>query len=81
MSISISIPIITIITMSNHTYAHTQTKSLSVTITMLPQGFQIWVNVPARHKMDDPQYGTEPPDRLPYINIKDGVGVRVLAGT
>eukprot|EP01031_Cornospumella_fuschlensis_P034152 gene34152-41340_t len=38
------------------------------------QGFQIWVNVPARYKMDDPQYGTEPPERLPYLDLSEGVG-------
>ena len=25
-------------------------------------GFQIWVNVPSARKMDDPRYGTEPPE-------------------
>jgi len=30
-------------------------------------GFQIWINVPSKHKMDNPRYGTQPPDTLPLI--------------
>lgn len=42
-------------------------------------GFQIWINVPAERKGDDPRYGTEPPENIPVV--EDG-GVRslVLAG-
>ena len=43
-------------------------------------GFQIWVNVPARNKMDDPAYGTVPADRLPVVQLPHGVVARVLAG-
>jgi quercetin 2,3-dioxygenase len=43
------------------------------------QGFQIWVNVPSARKMDDPRYGTEPPENIPTIEA-DGVTARLLAG-
>eukprot|EP01041_Mallomonas_annulata_P011889 gene11889-24910_t len=42
-------------------------------------GFQIWVNVPSNRKMDDPRYGTEPPENIPVFT-SDGVSVRILAG-
>lgn len=42
-------------------------------------GFQIWVNVPARFKMADPKYGTEPPERLPSFDLGDARGT-LLAG-
>lgn len=44
-------------------------------------GFQIWVNVPAARKRDAPRYGTEPPERLPLLDLGTGVGTaRLLAG-
>jgi redox-sensitive bicupin YhaK (pirin superfamily) len=43
-------------------------------------GFQIWVNVPSSRKMDDPRYGTEPPENLPILNHTPGVTGRLLAG-
>jgi redox-sensitive bicupin YhaK (pirin superfamily) len=48
-------------------------------------GFQIWVNVPSARKMDDPRYGTEPPENIPVLSIQSEEGVqighaRVLAG-
>jgi redox-sensitive bicupin YhaK (pirin superfamily) len=36
----------------------------------LIQGFQIWINVPAQHKMDDPRYGTVPTKDLPLVQIQ-----------
>jgi redox-sensitive bicupin YhaK (pirin superfamily) len=44
------------------------------------QGFQIWINVPADKKMDDPRYGTAPTNKLPLIQVGAGVKARVLAG-
>jgi redox-sensitive bicupin YhaK (pirin superfamily) len=45
------------------------------------QGFQIWINVPADRKMDDPRYGTVPSKDLPMVTLKDGGGTAlVLAG-
>jgi len=43
-------------------------------------GFQIWINVPSERKMDDPRYGTEPPENIPVFS-GEGVSARVLAGT
>jgi redox-sensitive bicupin YhaK (pirin superfamily) len=44
-------------------------------------GFQLWVNLPAAHKMDPPRYQDIPPDAVPEVALEDGVTVRVLAGT
>jgi len=43
-------------------------------------GFQIWVNVPSERKMEDPLYGTEPPENIPNIEVCEGVKARLLAG-
>jgi hypothetical protein len=43
------------------------------------QGFQIWINVPGKHKMDDPRYGTVPSTDLPLVQL-EGATARVLAG-
>eukprot|EP00607_Mallomonas_marina_P010072 CAMPEP_0182418298 /NCGR_PEP_ID=MMETSP1167-20130531/2768_1 /TAXON_ID=2988 /ORGANISM="Mallomonas Sp, Strain CCMP3275" /LENGTH=310 /DNA_ID=CAMNT_0024592443 /DNA_START=182 /DNA_END=1114 /DNA_ORIENTATION=- len=42
-------------------------------------GFQIWVNVPSSRKMEDPRYGTEPPENIPLFT-SPGVSARVVAG-
>lgn len=46
-------------------------------------GFQIWINVPSVAKMNDPAYGTEPPENLPTAALQDGGKgfSRLLAGT
>jgi quercetin 2,3-dioxygenase len=48
-------------------------------------GFQLWINVRKEHKMDDPEYGTVPPDDIPLINVGSSTTsqaqARVLAGT
>jgi len=44
------------------------------------QGFQIWINVPADKKMNDPAYGTVPTSQLPLVDVNEGVNARVLAG-
>lgn len=44
-------------------------------------GFQIWVNVPSKHKYDDPDYGTHDVDEMPVTIITEGVSARVLAGS
>jgi redox-sensitive bicupin YhaK (pirin superfamily) len=44
-------------------------------------GFQLWVNLPAAHKMDPPRYQDIPPDAVPEVALDDGVTARVLAGT
>lgn len=42
---------------------------------------QLWVNLPARHKMDPPAYQGIPSDRIPLVELPDGAGsLRVIAG-
>lgn len=46
----------------------------------LLEGFQLWVNLPAAHKMDAPHYQEYAADRIP-VELRDGgVRVRVIAG-
>jgi hypothetical protein len=47
----------------------------------LLEGFQLWVNLPAAHKMDPPAYQEHPANRIPLETRDDGVEVRVIAGT
>jgi redox-sensitive bicupin YhaK (pirin superfamily) len=47
----------------------------------LLEGFQLWVNLPAAHKMDPPAYQEHPANRIPLETRDDGVAVRVIAGT
>ncbi|MFH1808150.1 MAG: pirin family protein [Pseudomonadota bacterium] len=44
-------------------------------------GFQIWVNLPARLKMTRPRYQDVPSARIPVVKRDDGVQVRVIAGS
>jgi redox-sensitive bicupin YhaK (pirin superfamily) len=46
----------------------------------LMQGFQLWVNLPARDKMTTPRYQDIAPDRIPEVAC-GGSLVRVIAGT
>jgi hypothetical protein len=43
-------------------------------------GFQIWVNLPAKLKMTRPRYQDVPAGRIPVVKRADGVEVRVVAG-
>ena len=43
-------------------------------------GFQLWVNLPAKHKMVDPKYQDIPAENIPMI-ISDGTKVRIIRGT
>ena len=47
----------------------------------LMQGFQLWVNLPARDKMCAPRYQDIPADAVPLVTPATGVQVRVLAGS
>ena len=47
----------------------------------LMQGFQLWVNLPAKDKLTDPRYQDIPPDQIPEVTLGEGVHARVLAGT
>ncbi|MCI4569015.1 pirin family protein [Lysobacter sp. CFH 32150] len=44
------------------------------------RGFQLWVNLPARNKMDAPQYQEFAPDKIPVVQVGEGVSVKVIAG-
>ena len=46
----------------------------------LLEGFQLWVNLPAEHKMDPPAYQEHGADEIPVETRDDGVRVRVIAG-
>jgi redox-sensitive bicupin YhaK (pirin superfamily) len=45
------------------------------------EGFQLWVNLPAAHKMDTPAYQEYPAARIPVETRGDNITVRVIAGT
>lgn len=44
------------------------------------RGFQLWVNLPARNKMDAPQYQEFAPEKIPVVQAGEGVSVKVIAG-
>lgn len=44
-------------------------------------GFQLWVNLPASHKMSAPAYQEIPSDGIPVENRDNGVQVKVITGT
>jgi len=44
------------------------------------EGFQLWVNLPADHKMAQPGYQEFPAARIPLESREEGVEVRVIAG-
>ncbi|ADU14170.1 pirin family protein [Asticcacaulis excentricus] len=46
----------------------------------LMQGFQLWLNLPAREKMLDPQYKDVPANTIPVVRHSDA-WVKLLAGT
>jgi hypothetical protein len=46
----------------------------------LMQGFQLWVNLPAKDKMTAPRYQDIAADFIPNVKIADGVETRVIAG-
>lgn len=43
-------------------------------------GFQLWVNLPASHKMTAPRYQDIPPESVPVVELSHGT-VRVLVGS
>jgi len=45
----------------------------------LMQGFQLWVNLPAKKKMVDPKYRGIVKEQIPVIQ-KDGITIKVIAG-
>jgi redox-sensitive bicupin YhaK (pirin superfamily) len=46
----------------------------------LMQGFQLWVNLPAKDKMTAPRYQDIAPERIPEVEVAPGATVRVLVG-
>jgi redox-sensitive bicupin YhaK (pirin superfamily) len=44
------------------------------------EGFQLWLNLPARHKMIAPWYRDIPKEEIPGYVTSEGVAVRVIAG-
>jgi redox-sensitive bicupin YhaK (pirin superfamily) len=46
----------------------------------LMQGFQLWVNLPARDKMSAPRYQEFNPDSIPVLNPAPGVSLKIIAG-
>ena len=44
-------------------------------------GFQLWVNLAAKDKMQPPAYRDVPPADVPVVQLDGGVQVRVIAGT
>jgi quercetin 2,3-dioxygenase len=44
-------------------------------------GFQLWVNLPRKHKMMDPRYREIRAADIPVVTLPGGVSVRVIAGT
>jgi redox-sensitive bicupin YhaK (pirin superfamily) len=47
----------------------------------LMQGFQLWVNLPAKDKMTKPRYQDIDPENIPVVERADGVTVKVLVGS
>jgi redox-sensitive bicupin YhaK (pirin superfamily) len=47
----------------------------------LLEGFQLWVNLPAAHKMDPPTYQEYPVSHIPLETRDGGVALRVITGT
>jgi redox-sensitive bicupin YhaK (pirin superfamily) len=47
----------------------------------LLDGFQLWVNLPAKHKMMLPRYQDVPAARIPKVIRPGGVKIRVVTGT
>lgn len=44
------------------------------------RGFQLWVNIPAAHKMDEPNYKNLLRENIPEAELDDGTKVKVVAG-
>lgn len=44
-------------------------------------GYQLWVNLPAAHKMDKPDYRDIPAEAVPTVRLNDGGFIKVIAGT
>ncbi len=47
----------------------------------LMKGFQLWVNLPARDKLNAPRYQNIEPEDVPEVTRDDGARIRVVAGS
>ena len=47
----------------------------------LMEGFQLWLNLPARDKMSKPWYRDIPAEQLPRVETAEGAVVQVIAGS
>jgi redox-sensitive bicupin YhaK (pirin superfamily) len=45
------------------------------------EGFQLWSNLPASHKMMDPRYRDIKNDQVPEVVTSDGAVIRIICGT
>jgi quercetin 2,3-dioxygenase len=45
------------------------------------EGFQLWLNLPARLKMTEPRYQGFDANQIPVVQREDGITIRVIAGT
>jgi len=43
-------------------------------------GYQLWINLPAAKKMDEPQYRDIPAEEIPTVALQDGGFIKVIAG-
>jgi len=44
------------------------------------QGFQLWVNLPAKDKMTEPHYSDIPAEQIPVRELENGVRIKIIAG-
>jgi hypothetical protein len=55
-------------------------KEMSQGIGNHMEGFQLWINLPARLKMIPPRYQNIPASKIPWLNPAKGVTIRLIAG-
>jgi redox-sensitive bicupin YhaK (pirin superfamily) len=46
----------------------------------LLQGFQLWANLPASHKMMNPRYRNITRNEIPTVSLENGVEVKIISG-
>jgi redox-sensitive bicupin YhaK (pirin superfamily) len=44
------------------------------------EGFQLWANLPASHKMMSPRYQEVKSSQMPVVTMEDGTTIRIVAG-
>lgn len=44
-------------------------------------GFQLWANLPAKHKMMEPRYRDVQKATIPEVSLENGVKIKIIAGT